>query len=300
MKLRLGLLLAAGAVAAIAAVLLVRSWTDDDATILSTDLIAARAELLPQTHDFGDPVLARVDVLVDHAFVDPDSLRLEPTFAPYRISRRPEPERSEIGTTTRVRYEFVLSCLQRACLPKGASRQFEFPPGQLSYVITEIGERQTTSFEWIPIDVSSRLGTKGIEQALRADALDVPPVSYRVSPHLVAGLALALGGLLTLAALALIAPLLPLEALSRRLRARRASRRSAVARALALVRDADARERQDELRRALERLSRELRGVRSPELARDARRLAWSEDNPPSEGVGALSTEVERTIGKEA
>jgi hypothetical protein len=53
-------------------------------------------------------------------------------------------------------------------------------------------------------------------------------------------------------------------------------------------------------RKALERLSAELRRSRLTRLARAARRLAWSEPDPRSETTEALAEEVARSVKETA
>jgi hypothetical protein len=67
-------------------------------------------------------------------------------------------------------------------------------------------------------------------------------------------------------------------------------------RALARVRAAGANGGGDE-RRALEHLAVELAVSGEAGLARDARRLAWSPERPPADGLRDLRVEVERLLG---
>ena len=100
-----------------------------------------------------------------------------------------------------------------------------------------------------------------------------------------------------LGALILILRLLPLERLATRLWGV-IDRRSALERALALVRESSKSGRAEDGRKALERLSVELKRSSNPDLAQDASRIAWSQGAPREAVVSPLSTEVERVISE--
>ena len=59
------------------------------------------ATLSPQQHMFGDPVRARIEVVLDAERVDPDSVKVRANFAPYRQLQPPTESRSAAGPITR-------------------------------------------------------------------------------------------------------------------------------------------------------------------------------------------------------
>ena len=63
--------------------------------------IAVNATLSPQQHMFGDPVRARIEVVLDAERVDPDSVKVRANFAPYRQLQPPTESRSAAGPITR-------------------------------------------------------------------------------------------------------------------------------------------------------------------------------------------------------
>ena len=156
--------------------------------VLQTDLIAVRADVLPHEHLFGDRLTARVDVLLDRAFVKPESIQVVQNFAPFRVDGNVRPERRDLGDTTHLRYLYPLDCLRGGlCLPEEEGRRYELPEVRVSYVVTEIGERQTTRVALPILSGSSRLLAASLNApAFRADPREVPPPTYRVSPTLLA------------------------------------------------------------------------------------------------------------------
>ena len=130
---------------------------------------------------------------------------------------------------------------------------------------------------------------------LRSGLVPLPLPSYRIAPGTALWLLTALALLLALAGVALVARALG-PARSRI--AVRVPRRtlSPVERALALLREASTRGDASAERKALERLAWELRQAREDRLARDARRLAWSEPGPTPEPVGALTEAVAKAV----
>jgi hypothetical protein len=269
-----------------------------EGTILRDDVVAVRADVLPHEHHFGDLLTARVDVLLDRAFVDPGSVRMNDNFSPFRVvpgsARR---ERENLGATTRLRHTFTLHCHRAACLPDLEGRRFELPEVRVSYLLSDLEERSTTRVELPVLLGTSRLGGVNLDQpAFRADPRELPEASYRVSPGVLAAAALALAGLLVLGAVALLAPLVPVGLVQWRLAERRARRRTDLERALEHVRATAPDGRSAEVRPALERLASELGRAESPELAGETRRLAWSEPEPVEDDIGGLSGDVERVI----
>jgi hypothetical protein len=291
------LLVGAGTVAAIAKL---REDRGVQGPVLTTDLIAVRADVLPHEHLFGDALTAQVDVLLDRAFVRPESVRVEENFAPFRVQGQVRREREDLGDTTHLTYVYTLDCLRAGpCLPDEEGRTYELPEVRVSYVVTEIGDRTTTRVPIPALTGSSRLLSANLsEPAFRADPRAVPAPTYRVSPTLLAAGALGLAGLLVLAASVLIVPLVPIGFVQRWRAARRARRRTDLERALAHLRATAPEGENGEVRPALERLASELRRVENDDLAVQTRRLAWSEPPPVEDEIGGLSDDVERVISE--
>jgi hypothetical protein len=272
------------------------AWDKGGGPGLGEEPIVGTALLTPEQHLFGDAVRARVELIVDAKRVDPDSVEIGANFDPYRELRPVEVTRSEDGTLTKLRYDYVLGCLVAQCLPRGGGR-VELGGVAVNYLRRGESEPATATVEWVPIRAAGRIDPNQLDQAaLRSDLRDLPSASYRVSPRTVELVALVLAVLFAVGAAILILRLLPLDRLATRLGARFVDRRSPLEQALALVRESAASGSPEEERRALERLAVELRRTRNPALAGDASRLAWSQPVPA--GIDPLSDEVERVISE--
>ena len=287
---------AAVILAAAAGLIAWNAWEKGGGPGLGDEPIVGTALLSPEQHLFGDAVTARVELIVDTTRVDPDSVEIGANFDPYRELGPVEVTRSEDGTLTKLRYDYVLGCLVSQCLPRGTGR-VELGGVAVNYLRRGQSEPDAATVEWVPIRAAGRIDPNELEQAaLRSDLRDLPSASYRVSPRTVELIALVLAALFAVGAAILILRLLPLDRLAARLGARFVDKRSPLEQALALVRESAASGSPEEERRALERLAVELRRNRNPALAGDASKLAWSEPVPA--GIDPLSDEVERVISE--
>lgn len=297
-RLFLGTALVAVLLAALAGLLAWQTWDRGGGPGLGEEPIVGTAFLSPEQHLFGDPVRARVEIVVDTARVDPDSVEIGANFAPYRELRPVIASKGENGSTAKLQYDYLLGCHAARCLPRGTGR-VELGGVAVNYLRRGASAPDAATIEWVPIRAAGRIDPNELDQAaLRSDLRDLPPPSYSVSPRTVELVALALAVLFAAAAVLLILRLLPLDRLATRLGARFVDKRSSLEQALALVRESSASGSSEEGRRALERLAVELRRTENAALARDASRLAWSRGTPRSTGVGSLSDDVERAISE--
>ena len=297
-RLFIGGVVAAVILAALVGLIAWNAWDKGGGPGLGEEPIVGTALLAPEQHLFGDPVDARVELIVDTERVDPDSVEIGANFEPYTQLRPVEVSRSEDGSITKLRYDYVLGCLVARCLPTGTGR-VELGGVAVNYLRRGESEPDAATVEWVPIKAAGRIDPNELEQAaLRSDLRDLPPPSYSVSPRTVELIALVLAVLFAVGAVVLILRLLPLDRLATRLGARFDDKRSSLEQALALVRESSESGSPEEERRALERLAVELRRARNPELAEDASRLAWSSGQPVPAGVDPLSDEVERVISE--
>lgn len=248
--------------------------------------VSYRATLSPREALFGDPLDARVDVVVERSLVAAAGVRVHADFRPYVPVATRRTERPA-GEFTRVEYRYRLLCLRKRCLPNGPERTVRFAPVRITWR-GESGAQTQTIF-WPSLRLASRLDPKDLaEPTLRSDVVRQPAVTWGVGPKLAIGLLLALAGLL------LAYPLALAVGLARRawyvLRTRRFERLSPLERALELLRYAAAGGESEPSRRALERVARELRGH---PLGEDARKLAWSRPHPGRDEMESFRSRVE-------
>ena len=282
--------------------------------------IATSQSITPRVQLFADPVVARVDVIVDRDHFDPELVRVAGNFKPYEREGEVVRTRKDLGRYTHLRYEFTVRCLTYACLPKVGGGPPQVQPGGLPPPSTGaggFGERKTVKLKaarvlyddpegstrvlrnvaWPAVQAVSRLNfgdtaVTGIGFPFEASVTPLPEASYRVSPAL-------LGAGLLLGALALLA--LPAILVVRTLRrepppmVEEEPELTPLERALELV--GWARERSEaERRESLEALAVELE-LESSELTDDARRLAWSSTAPPPAAMGDLVESVREASG---
>lgn len=275
--------------------------------------VATSRALTPTAHLFGDPVEARVDVVVDHRRLDPDRVRVRFDFLPYRIIGGVRQSRREFSGFTRLRYELTLRCITIQCVPsrlasvlggqegRGERRTFRFRPARLLYEDPKTRRiRHLRRIWWPPLDAIS--GLSATSTAVQAGgsfnpspgaefSSTVAPMlapSYRLSPPLLAGL-------LFTGAAALLA--LPAGMLAREVRRRRPEREGAeelppLERALRVVEWSSGHGGAEERREALEALAWELDASGEAPRARDARALAWSPAEPRPEQLTELVATV--------
>ena len=272
--------------------------------------VTTRATLTPGTHLFAEPVVARLDVVVDAHTLDPDEVTVATDFEPYQVLReRRTAER--FGRLTRLRHEFTLRCLLIACIPevlqsaageaetgRGERTTIRLPAATIAYDDPERGER-SVSVPWPPLESVSRITASDVPEFGFVFKTSVTPLAaptYRVPPTLLAA-GLALGAL---ALLALPAWLVVGWARSRRPPPPVVEpERTPLERALALVEWANGRQNGAERREALEVLAVQLELVGSGGLATRARTLAWSFSSPSPETATALVAEVRGSNGSE-
>jgi hypothetical protein len=276
--------------------------------------LAVERTLTPEVQLFGDPVRARVDVIVDTERFDPDRIRLEGAFAPYELDGQIERSRRDQGRYSHLRYELTLRCLVWDCLPHtddpgatpisvGGGVQRPPPPGgvrdrrthrlksaRLLYDDPRNGAQPLSNVGWPEVVSVSRLNFSDRDVSVlgwpfEASVTPLPDVSYRLPPAL-------LGGGLLAAALLLLA--LPAALLVRWRRGAEPPPEpeperelSPLERALLLVEWSRSGE-PDDRREALEALAFELETDSRAELAGDVRKLAWSRAAPSPEELDEI------------
>ena len=258
------------------------------------DPVVLEASIVPSRYTFGDRLVAELELVVDSERVDPGSVVTAAAFRPFRRLGPIETERLDLGRTTVLRFRYDIQCVDRACVPGEAERVIELPLGLVRYSPRQ-GDVVTLPLEWPSVEVASRLSS-GVRSDVsvrpsalvaQADAEDLPPLRMRGGSQL-------LGWLLVGAAAAIVlavggwlawrlwprrsAPAVSEEPAQRPLEA-----------ALARVDRALAGGGEAERRAALDVLARRLVDAGDIELARDARRLAWSEAGPEHDPVADLA-----------
>lgn len=288
---------------------------NDIAPLPEGRFIAVYPSLTPTVQLFGEPVAARVDVLVDGEHFDPRRIRVAGFFEPFELDGEVVREQRDQDRYTHLRYEFTLRCLVWECLPHtddsvAAPETSDAAPtapatvgevrdrtthhlkaARILYDDPEAGTQRLRNVAWPEVVSVSRLNFSDEDVSVlgfpfEASVTPLPEASYRIPPTL-------LGFGLIAAALALL--VLPAGLVVSSLR-RRAGvvvmqepqvEVSALERALAVV-ESSLDGATEERRQAIEFLAVELDVEERTQLAHDARRLAWSRTPPTPDEAGEL------------
>ena len=273
--------------------------------------VSAQGSLTPTVHLFAEPVVARVDVVVDRDHLDPDRVRLKTRFLPYDIKATAR-RRSDRGRFTELRYEWLLRCLRVACIPeiipsaageaetgRGERRTFDLPAAEVLYDDPEGETRTLTRATWPDLVSVSRIKQSDVPSfgfVFKSSVTPLPEPDYRVSPTVLGA------GLLGLALLLLALPAALAIGWWRRRRPKPEVVDEEVVtpleRALRLVEWGGERKDGTERREALELLAFELDALESQELADSARRLAWARPSPSPEAAATLVADVREANGR--
>lgn len=276
--------------------------------------IVVTTSVAPDTHLFADPVVARVDVVVDPRQIDPDQIRIRLRFAPYETVGSVEESRRARGALVHLRYTATLRCLHVRCLaPRRASVLGELESGRAErhsfhFAPAEVldGRRVLLRRQFPVVEVVSRINTAKVAEASATPFAGIdtsggeyvasiapPPPTFRLDPTVLAALALGAASLLFLFPAALGGRFL----YARWRAARRPPPLSPLERALALVEWTVRRDDGEEDRRkALEVLADVLEDGGARPLADATRELAWAEEAPGRERAGELADRARSTL----
>jgi hypothetical protein len=245
--------------------------------------VDVRAELGGGDHRFGDLVPGRLDVLVPVDRVDPASVTVATSFAPYRLVAPMHLERWRSGRTEARIYRFELECLDVGCAQASDRAGVLLTPAQVTYRSVD-GTLGSTEAGWPTIVIVPR-PKPALFSPWETGLRPLPATTYRLEPRTAAVLAVAL------ALVALIGAALLLRPLLRRARRDASRRQPLLERALFAVRRAALLDDVDERRRALDLLGLAL-GRRRRERA-EARTLAWSRGVPGGAAMRELADRAE-------
>lgn len=263
-------------------------------TLRPGEAIEIRADITPDAHVFGEPVVATVEALVDTTVIDLSSVRVNTDFAPYEQVGDRTVERQRSGGIGVVTFRYPLQCLEEGCDTTGARGLAEFETGRVVYRFHDGLNDAFGALDWPPFEVASRVSDDDVEDIRwRAAETSLPEPSYRGDPRWLAGVLLALAAAFVAGAVLLVRRRWwrPADAGLALEPAGPAETR--LARALTLARDASLNGDIPRRRRALERVARELGAVNRPDLELEARALAWSQEGSTQTDVESLARRVE-------
>lgn len=278
--------------------------------------IVATTSLTPDTHLFAEPVVARLDVVVDPRLVDPDRIRVRLRFAPYELVGPIEERRRTVGDLVQLRYVATLRCLHVGCIAKREATilgeqeagraeraSFEFPPAEIRQ-----GKQFLLRRRFPVVEVVSRINTAQAEGAGQpfdergrffasrgqyVASGEPPAPTYRLAPTALAAVALGAAFVLFLFPAALVGRALH----ARWIAARRPPPLSPLERALALIAWTGRQEDgEPDRRKALEVLALVLEHGGAKPLAEAARELAWADEAPQRDRADELAVRARDTL----
>ncbi len=267
---------------------------------LSRDAVAVSADFSPRIVLFGDTLTARVDAVVDPARVDPETVRVAWSPAPWAPVTAPRTTVERTGSAAHVRTTYVLRCLAAVCAPARETERVDLDPARVTYGTTAggAGSGQAVDVSWPTLVVHTRVGELDPESrdALaapwRADLASLPAVSYRVTPWVaVAGL-VALGLLLLATAGVVVYRAWPRREPEPEPEPEPEAVASVLEQALELLEAEVSADGIQERRRALELVADEVEQLGDEELAGSARELAWSPVAPEPVRTRALAADL--------
>jgi hypothetical protein len=245
---------------------------------------------------FGDTVTARVDVRFDARRVVADSIRVEPSLAPWEQTAPARTSTTTAGSIGHQTWAFTVACISIDCLTRGtAVQRFHLPPVSVT-ALDRSGANIAVRSSWPVLRIAGRFApahTVGLRPVFQLNT-HVPAATYRANPNAFALVVGVTGGLFVVLALALGAAAAVRWRAARRLAV---DATPPLARALALVRESQDRD-VDDRRRAASLLARTL-SAESNGLRLTAAELAWSTSDPTpvrlEELVQAVETKLEES-----
>jgi hypothetical protein len=252
---------------------------------LSGGPVGTVRSISPADPQFGDTVVATVDVLVDPRRVDPRSVRVDARFAPFAITSSTR-SIHRTGDVSIVRVVDRLDCLDAGCLPKAATATFRFPRLHVAYP----GGLLVAA--WPVLRVHARTQAADLQHPMLRVGSPQAQSSYRIPPGptgwvlLAVALACALGGLALLAR-----AILPSSPFTGRRRG------TPLERILDELTSGRANGDIGRRRRTLEQLARELEPLDEP-LSFESRVLAWAPQEPEPEAISDLARRVRTAVGR--
>jgi hypothetical protein len=244
---------------------------------------------------FADAVTARVDVLVDSRQVDPRSVQLGASFAPWQQIAPAGSATERSGAIVRLTYRFHLACLAFACIPASTVVQ-PFRLRSLTITARRLdGSSVALRRAWPVLHVAGRFPPPTALTATPTliTRTVVPAATYRFNATLLAWVLDGVGGIVIAVALGFGAVEFARWRSGRRDLA--VDTRPPLARSLALVREAQSRDPEDR-RRAVGLLARTLPPTTSG-LTSVASEVAWSLPEPLPDDIENLVRAVEAELG---
>ena len=264
--------------------------------------LKAYATLTPTVELFGDVLTAKIAVVADTKWVEPDQLRVLTQFAPYAALQLPRIDKLHVGRFEQITWTWRLRCLDAPCLPRSTrdekSHVFRFPPARIDYVAPPGEPSYGIRAYWPSVEVVSQVSPDVEHNLLRRRIhwqYALAPVArptYRIGGDLLFWLVVGVASALAVAAVALLTPW---YTMLRNRRRAQVDPGTPLERALGVLKYAHRVGDETLQRKAFERVADELGVERADELRLLARELAWSPQTPEDQEIDAFAARVLET-----
>jgi hypothetical protein len=247
--------------------------------------VAVTQTLSPVDARFADTVTATTRVFVDPSRVEPESVRVSTSFAPYLVAKQTRTIHRMSGLAA-VDVVDRLRCLSAECVPIGPVRSFRFTPLRVSY---RLGSRVVSlaASPWPALRVRGHVVKADLDApTFRVGRPDTVKLGYRLPPRLTGYVLLGLAALA-----ALVGATLVLRFAFDRLRRRR-PRETPLRRILRELEAAASNGDPARRRLALDELALEL-GSRDESLATESSVIAWARHEPDADVISELAERAE-------
>jgi hypothetical protein len=245
--------------------------------------VATLRSLAPTEPQFGDTVVATIEVFVDTRRVNANAVKVDARFTPFSVMSSAR-STHRTGGLSIVRIVDRLDCLDPGCLPTAGAATFRFPNLRVAYPGGTLGAA------WPVLRVHARVQAADVAHPILRVGPPQVRSSYRLPPRitgwalLAVALALALGGLTLLVGIGL-----PSSPFARR------RPRTPVERILVQLAGLAVNGDNGHRRSALEELARELEPLDEP-LSFESRVLAWAPQEPEPDAISDLAQRIRTAV----
>jgi hypothetical protein len=309
--------LGAGGLALLGALVVMLIWDGGgsdtpEPTVTNASGIQAYADLDRYKVHFGDTLTAKVEVSVDNARVDPDSIRINTDFTPWKAAVAPKVVRRNGDSTTYLETRYTLRCLESFCTTPDAESAQGFRAARITYTALDKaagGARsRTVQAAWPQILVTARYAPPSASESSRqaptqwrANLLSLPAATYRIGPWALVTLLLAGAALLAAAAVLIVLRTRPRPSAAAVVAAPAGSAGPGISPleyALELLEDPSRVNGSGDQRRALELVADGLCDRGNGTLGRIARALAWSRPVPKIDETSGIARKARAVFGR--
>ncbi len=267
-----------------------------------TRAVVVTTGITPEPSRVGDRLVATLDFRVEVERADANSVRvLEARFPPFTQLAPPTITRTDVGDLSFIRFEYPLQCRELACV--ASEEAIRFPRVSVRWIdrIDGVASQGGDFVDWPEVTIVPRVADADLVQPeLAAVSTGEAEPTYRINPDFLGWLFLGVAAALVVGVGAGAGWKLWGSAPRPEESDEPASEESSPLEGALTALEALPSWERDEARQALDSLSRALEAAGIPDLARQARRLAWSPATPEQDAVRDLIAGVRQALEEAA